>query len=85
MKNYAHRFKIALLFLGDLFVLYLALWLLLWLRYWPGVKIGLLKLHFFSFSILFPVWLVILAAFGFYDLRQFRLGKIGRASCRERV
>jgi len=79
MKNYAHRFKIALLFLGDLFVLYLALWLLLWLRYWPGVKIGLLKLHFFSFSILFPVWLVILAAFGFYDLRQFRLGSMTEA------
>ncbi|MDP3762809.1 MAG: sugar transferase [bacterium] len=79
MKNYANRFKIALLFLGDLFVLYLTLWFLLWLRYWPGVKIGLLELHFFSFSILFPVWLVILAAFGFYDLRQFRLGSMTEA------
>lgn len=77
--SYIHRLKTSLLFLGDLFVLYLALWFLLWIRYWPEVKIGLLKLHFFSFSILFPIWLVILASFGFYDLRQLRLGNITEA------
>ncbi len=61
--------KKTLLFLGDIIVLYLALYLTLGLRYgWPMER-EIMDNHLIPFSLVFLVWLVVFFINDFYDLR----------------
>lgn len=59
--------ELALLFLGDLFFLYLSLWMTLLIRYIEVPSQPLLHVHFTPFSILFAVWLLMFFIVGLYD------------------
>lgn len=71
------RFKIFLLFLGDIAIFYFSLVLTLVIRYGiisrtpSWVKIAL-DLHLIPFTILYFVWLIILSAAGLYDINRLR-------------
>lgn len=59
--------ELALLFVGDLFFLYVSLWITLLARYiaWPSER--LLDAHLLPFSLLFVVWLLMYFIVGLYD------------------
>ena len=61
--------KSKLLVVGDILLLYFALWAGLFLRYYPDVIDPPLAQHWVPFSIIFAIWLLLLGAFGLYDLR----------------
>ncbi|MBI2096602.1 MAG: sugar transferase [Candidatus Sungbacteria bacterium] len=61
--------KTKLLIIGDILLLYSALGLGLFLRYYPKPIDPPLSQHWFPFSVIFFFWLVLLGAFGLYDLR----------------
>jgi len=56
-----------LLFLGDVALLYLSLWLSLCLRYWTFVSVQTLGLHFWPFTIIICVWLLVFFISGLYE------------------
>ena len=68
--------KILLIIVGDIFILYAALYGSLIIRYGSDVSPGIVSKHFISFSIIFAVWLITFGAFGFYNLRLQRFEKI---------
>ncbi|TSC78266.1 MAG: sugar transferase [Parcubacteria group bacterium Gr01-1014_33] len=65
-----------LLLCGDIFLLYAALYSALAFRYSPTGEWFLFRKHFFSFSVIYAFWIIFLSAFGLYDLRLMKNGKI---------
>lgn len=61
-----------LLFLGDIFLLYLSLFLALAIGFLGNFNWGIFFEHLFPFSILYLFWLIIFYIFGFYDLNLLR-------------
>lgn len=59
--------ELSLLFLGDLFFLYVSLWFTLLVRYVTIPSEQLLTAHLTPFSILFAVWLLMFFIVGLYD------------------
>jgi len=55
------------LFLGDLVLLYLSLWLALTLRYWQIPTNRSLELHFWPFTIIIGVWVLVFFISGLYE------------------
>ena len=78
MMNLRNRIskKILLIFIGDTALLYIALYGSLLIRYGSMLTPGIVSEHIASFSIIFPLWLIIFGSFGFYDLRLLRNEKI---------
>ena len=68
--------KILLIVMGDICILYAALYGSLVIRYGPNLTPGIISKHFISFSIIFALWLITFGAFGFYNLRSMRNEKI---------
>src|SRR3989339_1985635 len=68
------------LFLGDIFLFYVALWLALFVRYLEVPSQGLLLSHVEPFSVIFFVWIVTFFIAGLYEkhtlLLQSRLPAI---------
>lgn len=63
----SHRTEAAFLFIGDVVLLYVALFLTLFLRYGSGMDSGDITDHLPSFSILFVIWLVVFFIAGLYE------------------
>ena len=57
----------AVLFLGDVILLYLSLWLALTLREWGIPSRHSLDLHFWPFTIIIVVWLLVFFISGLYE------------------
>jgi exopolysaccharide biosynthesis polyprenyl glycosylphosphotransferase len=55
------------LFLGDIVLLYFSLWLSLTLRYFAVPSESALGLHFYPFSIIIAVWIVVYFISGLYE------------------
>lgn len=68
--------KIALLFAGDVLLLYAALWATLAIRYMPEERASLFELHLFPFTLIFSLWLALVAGFGLYELRLLKNSRI---------
>jgi len=60
------------LFLVDLFLLYLALIITLIIRFSQNLSWQIVREHFLPFSLLFPIWLFIFSFFNFYELDLLR-------------
>lgn len=75
MTKYDHKVKIALLILGDTLLLYAALIAGLFLRYYPGLYEARFREHFWIFTVLFALWILIFGATGLYDLRSMKNNK----------
>jgi len=55
------------LFLGDIVILYFSLWLSLCIRYWT-VEVGsLFNLHFWPFTIIIAIWILVFFISGLYE------------------
>lgn len=65
------KFKQLVLLLGDIILLYGALFLTIEVRY-GHINDGLLRAHLTPFSIIFAVWLALFYSAGWYDLRTIR-------------
>jgi exopolysaccharide biosynthesis polyprenyl glycosylphosphotransferase len=65
-----------ILFIGDILVLYFSLWLTLLIRYWPNFDITRFNQHFWPFTIIYFVWLIVFYIAGLYalDLARNNLG-----------
>jgi len=61
--------RIYLLFLGDVILLYAALYLALFLRYWNDFRVSLYTEHLLSFTIIFIFWILVLYSLDLYNLR----------------
>ncbi|MBI4708690.1 MAG: sugar transferase [Candidatus Portnoybacteria bacterium] len=75
METAAAKIKKTLLFGGDLLILYLSFWLALYLRYgfdFEHIKPSFSNQHFFPFTIIFLVWLLVFYIIGLYDLNIAR-------------
>jgi len=57
-----------ILFLGDLFLLYLALIITLIIGFGQNLSWQIILQHLLPFSLLFPIWLFIFSLFNFYEL-----------------
>ena len=68
--------KVLLILAGDAILLYAAIYAALVVRYGALLTSGIITKHIVSFSGIFPLWLVIFGAFGFYDLRFMKNEKI---------
>ena len=62
----------AILIIGDIFALYIALFITLILRYGGEFYIEFLELHFLPFTIVFAMWILIFRISGLYNLRGLR-------------
>jgi len=71
MLNTLTRKKI-LLFLGDVFLLYLSLFITVFLGFLGEFSSAIFVLHLFPFSIIYFFWLVIFYIFGLYDLHLIK-------------
>lgn len=72
MNYLANRSKTIFLFLGDIFVFYLALFLTLFVRR-PVVPLKEIFLqHLYPFSLIFPLWLAVLYFCQLYDINPFQ-------------
>jgi exopolysaccharide biosynthesis polyprenyl glycosylphosphotransferase len=69
------RLKLFILILGDIALLYGALFVALLLRYWGAEDPPPISLHVAPFSIVFLFWLTLLGAFGLYDFRFIKNSK----------
>jgi len=67
-KNMNHKFKKTILLLGDIFILYSSLYLTLFLRYLEPVSLSKWQNHFWPFSFIFPVWIIIFYISDLYNL-----------------
>lgn len=63
--------KISLLF-GDVLVLYLSLWLTLFFRYGEGFNFVRWQQHFWPFTIIYLIWLIVFFIAGLYELTLAR-------------
>jgi exopolysaccharide biosynthesis polyprenyl glycosylphosphotransferase len=68
--------KISLLFVGDIFLLYAALWATLAIRYLPRERGPVFQSHLVPFTIVFSLWLALIGAFGLYELRLLKNSKL---------
>ncbi|MDO8600856.1 MAG: sugar transferase [bacterium] len=68
MQRHSRTKQLTLLF-GDIAILYLSLGEMLVIRYWTPPDIFLIRQHFFPFSFVFFMWVVIFYVTGLYDLR----------------
>lgn len=68
--------KITLLFAGDVLLLYAALWATLAIRYIPEERASLFALHLFPFTLIFSLWLALVAGFGLYELRMLKNSRV---------
>lgn len=64
----SQKFKIGLLLLGDVVVLYVSLLLTLLIRYQNLSNVSLVREHILPFSILFIIWLAVFYIYNLYDL-----------------
>ena len=64
--------KKLLLLLGDVFILYLSLWLTLIIRYGDGFNSTRWQQHFWPFTIIYLVWLIVFFIAGLYELTLAR-------------
>lgn len=76
MTKSRHYLKLLILFLGDIGLLYFALVASLFLRYYPEPGWLLIDRHIIPFGIIFAVWIVFFNAFGLYDLKFMKNGKM---------
>lgn len=63
-----------LLFLGDIIILYFSLWITLTVRYQANYSEGVWSKHFWPFTIVFLIWLIIFYIDNLYEL-DYRPGK----------
>lgn len=56
-----------ILFLGDIVLLYISLWIALALRYWAIPSIRSWELHFWPFTIIIGVWVLVFFISGLYE------------------
>ncbi len=68
--------KILLLFTGDIFLLYAALWMTLAIRYTGEDRTQFLHLHLLPFTLIFSLWLAFIGAFGLYELRLLKNSRL---------
>ncbi len=61
-------FRKIILFLADLFLLYLALIITLFIRFGQNLSLEILYQHLWAFSWLFIIWLFVFFIFNFYEL-----------------
>ena len=66
------KIKIAVLLIGDIIILYFALYLTLWLRYWRPVQAELWNKHWLPFTIIFIMWLIVFFINKMYVLKTAR-------------
>jgi exopolysaccharide biosynthesis polyprenyl glycosylphosphotransferase len=66
--------KTITLFLGDIVVLYAALFAALLIRYGNSFYRQFIDVHFVPFTVIFVPWLIIFYIAGLYDLRRLRNG-----------
>ncbi len=76
MTAHNHRIKKIILFLGDIILLYGALFLTLYIRQYFVTDRILVERHVIPFTIIFAFWLLFFGAFGLYDLRLMKNSKI---------
>ncbi len=57
----------AVLFFGDILLLYTALWVALALRYWELPREATLGIHFWPFTLIIAVWLLVFFISGLYE------------------
>ncbi len=69
MDRFLNKFKMLILIAGDVIILYLSLFLTLKLRYYSYYSDNIFDQHFWPFTIIYMVWLVIFYIDGIYDLR----------------
>ncbi len=69
------RLKLFTLILGDIVLLFGALFAVLFLRYGASENFLLIPQHVLPFSIVFSFWLILLGAFGLYDFRFIKNSK----------
>lgn len=62
------NFKKIILFLGDLVVLYSSLWLALFIRYQGDIDSERWQQHFWPFTIIYLLWLIVFYIAGLYEL-----------------
>ena len=63
----ASKKESAVLFIGDVILLYLSLWIALALRYWQIPTSNLWGLHFWPFTIIIGVWILVFFISGLYE------------------
>ncbi len=68
--------KVVLLLILDFLSFYAALFATLYLRYGGNPDWPLINTHLLSFSTVFLIWLLILGAFGLYDLKIMKNGQL---------
>lgn len=76
MTAHNHRIKKIILFLGDVLLLYGALFATLYIRQYFQTDRILVERHIIPFTIIFAFWLIFFGAFGLYDLRLMKNSKI---------
>lgn len=69
------RLKLFILILGDIVLLFGALFVVLLLRYKGSEDFLLIPQHVLPFSIVFSFWLILFGAFGLYDFRFIKNSK----------
>ncbi len=69
------RLKLFILIVGDILLLYLALFVTLLLRYANSAEPDLIARHFFPFSVIFLLWIILFVAFGLHDFRFIKNNK----------
>ena len=60
MLNLISKLKRAILIIGDVVILYLALYLTLWVRHWEPVTMERWVQHWVPFTAVFFIWIIIL-------------------------
>jgi len=74
------------LVIGDLMVLFVALWVSLFLRYGAVPSANLLSVHLSVFSVVFIIWIIVYSIAGLYDkLNFFSEQKISRGLTRAQI
>jgi exopolysaccharide biosynthesis polyprenyl glycosylphosphotransferase len=66
------NFKKILLLVGDILILYLSLWLTLLLRYGTNFDLARWQQHFWPFTIIYLLWLIVFYIAGLYELTLAR-------------
>ncbi len=75
MGKIINRWEPAILFLGDVLVLYFSLWLALFVRRFEIPTGGLVESHIPPFTVLFILWIVVFYIAGLYDKHTMFLKK----------
>jgi len=69
MNNISLKIKKTLFVIGDILILYLALFLTLKIRLGGSFNFPVWQKHFIPFSIVYGLWLIVFYIFGLYDLK----------------